>query len=68
MNKSYLELRKTCKLVDYAHKLAAGGELYVETYTDGIHQYQALFTLNSASQFPVTITTIKQDDFCKNPS
>lgn len=56
MNKSYLEIRATCKLVTYERKWAAGCPVYIETYRDATHEYNAIFSLDSTSPFPITIT------------
>lgn len=58
MNKSYLEIRESCLLVNYSHKLAAGAGLWVEHYVDEQREYFALFGENSTSQLPITITHI----------
>lgn len=68
MNKGYLEIRATCGLVSYERKLAAGRPLYIETYRDDTHEYNALFTLDSTSPFPLTITQYAITDLCENPS
>jgi hypothetical protein len=58
MNKGYNEIRETCKLVDYVYKLAAKCALWIEIYQDDTHEYRALFSPNSTSQFPLTITKV----------
>lgn len=68
MNKSYLEIRATCKLVGYERKLAAGCPVYIETYRDSTHEYNAIFSLSSTSAIPVTITQYAITDLCENPS
>lgn len=57
--KSYNEIRDTCMLVSYDYKLAAGAGLWVEHYVDEQREYFALFGETSASQFPLTITSVE---------
>jgi len=56
--KSYNEIRETCLLVDYSHKLAAGAGLWVEHYVDEQREYFALFGETSEQLLPITITSI----------
>jgi len=56
--KSYNEIRDTCLLVDYSYKLAAGAGLWIEHYVDEQREYFALFSPQSTSQLPLTITHI----------
>ena len=56
MNKGYLEIRATCTLISYERKSAAGCPIYIETYRDDTHEYSALWSLDSTSPFPLTIT------------
>lgn len=58
MNKSYNEIRSTCKLVDYVYKLACNSALWIEIYEDNTHEYRALFSPESSSPFPSTITQV----------
>ena len=68
MNKSYLEIRATCRLVSYDRKLAAGCPVYIETYRDNTHEYCAIFSLDSDSSLPVTITSYAIDDIRQSTS
>lgn len=61
MNKSYYEIRETCKLVDYAMKFAGKFPIWVETYQDEFNTYNALFSPGSTSLIPTTITTHTND-------
>lgn len=56
--KSYNEIRQSCLLVDYSYKLAAGCGLYIEHYVDEQREYFALFSPQSSSELPLTITSI----------
>lgn len=58
MNKSYYEIRATSKLVDYVYKFAAKYALWIEIYQDDLYEYRALFSPNSASLLPTTITQV----------
>lgn len=58
MNKSYNEIRESCLLIDYVYKLAAKCALWIEIYQDKTHEYRALFTPDSTSLFPITITKV----------
>ena len=55
--KSYNEIRNTCLLVSYDHKLAGNAGLWVEHYVDEQREYFALFGEQSDSQLPLTITS-----------
>ena len=55
-NKSYLEIRATSKLVDYDMKFAGKHPIWVETYKDEDITYRAIFSPESASPLPTTIT------------
>ena len=55
-NKSYYEIRKSCKLVDYAMKLAGKHPIWIETYQDKSTTYRAIFNPDSQSHLPSTIT------------
>lgn len=56
MNLSYYQIRETCQLVDYAHKLVGNSSLWIETYCDNTHTYSVLFSPHSNSDLPLTIT------------
>lgn len=56
--KSYHEIRETCLLVDYSYKLAAKCGLWIEHYVDEQREYFALFSPDSPSLLPLTITSI----------
>jgi hypothetical protein len=58
MNKGYNEIRETCLLIDYVHKFAAKGSLWIEIYQDKTHEYRALFSPTGTSLFPLTITQV----------
>lgn len=58
MNKSYYEIRETSKLIDYVYKLAAKYALWIEIYQDDTHEYRALFSPDSTSHLPLTITKV----------
>lgn len=58
MNKSYNEIRKTCKLIDYVYKVACKSGLWVEIYQDDVHEYRALFSTDGTNTFPLTITQV----------
>lgn len=58
MNKGYNEIRETCLLVDYVYKLACKSALWIEIYQDKTHEYRALFSPESISPFPLTITQV----------
>ena len=57
-NKSYNEIRETCKLIDYVYKLACKSSLWIEIYQDSIHEYRALFSPTGTSYHPLTITKV----------
>lgn len=57
MNKSYLEIVKTCKLVDYREEFAAKGSVWKEYWQDTDRKYTALFTNHQQSNLPHTIYT-----------
>lgn len=59
MIKSYNEIRQSCMLVDYEYRLAAKCGLWIEHYVDEQREYFALFSPESTSQFPITITSIE---------
>ena len=61
MNKSYYEIRETCKLVEYDMKLVGKFPIWVETYQDENNTYRALFSPGSTSLLPTTITTHQND-------
>ena len=55
-NKGYVEIRETCKLIDYSLQLAGKGKLWVETYRDNQYEYRALFPdLAEWTTMPLTI-------------
>jgi hypothetical protein len=55
-NKGYVEIRETCKLIEYDLKLAGKGKLWVEVYRDEQYEYRALFPdLDDWSTMPMTI-------------
>ena len=58
MNKSYNEIRHSCRLVDFQYKLAGNSGLWVEVYQDKTHQYNALFSKDTTlvTALPLTIT------------
>lgn len=56
-NKYYYTIRETCQLVDYSYKLAAKFGLWIETYQSKNTYYCALFSPDSTSDLPITITT-----------
>lgn len=59
-NKSYYEIRESCKLHDYHMVYAGKNPVWVETYKkDGI-TYRAVFSPDSTSHLPSTI--IKTND------
>jgi hypothetical protein len=59
-NKGYLEIRESCKLIDYSLLLAGKGKLWVEVYRDSEYEYRALFPdLADWSAMPLTILTHK---------
>jgi hypothetical protein len=56
----YLEIRESCKLVEYDLKLAGKGKLWVEVYRDSEYEYRALFPdVADWSAVPMTILTHK---------
>jgi hypothetical protein len=56
----YLEIRESCKLIEYDLKLAGKGKLWVEVYRDSEYEYRALFPdLADWSAMPLTILTHK---------
>lgn len=55
MNKSYHEIRKTSKLIDYLYRKAANGDMWIEVYQDEKNEYRALFSSDSTAQLPLTI-------------
>jgi hypothetical protein len=57
MNKSYLEIVKTCKLVDYREEFAAKGSVWKEYWQDTDKKYTALFTNHQQGTLPHTIYT-----------
>ena len=60
INKGYVEIRETCKLIEYDLKLAGKGRLWVEVYRDSEYEYRALFPdLDDWSTMPMTILTHK---------
>jgi hypothetical protein len=60
MKTGYLEIRESCKLIEYALKLAGKGKLWVEVYRDDEYEYRALFPdLAEWSAMPLTILTHK---------
>jgi hypothetical protein len=59
-NKGYLEIRESCKLIEYDLKLAGKGKLWVEVYRDEEYEYRALFPdVADWSAMPLTILTHK---------
>lgn len=58
MNKSYHEIRHSCRLVDFQYKLAGNSGLWVEVYEDSTHEYHALFPKDTTlvTDLPLTIT------------
>lgn len=64
MIKGYNEIRATCELVSYDHKLACNAGLWVEEYMDYDNNriYHALFTETGTSHFPNTITYLDVND------
>ena len=58
MNLTYNQIREQCKFVDYVYKLAGKHGLWIEIYQDLVHEYRALFTPDSTSQLPITITKV----------
>lgn len=59
-NKGYLEIRESCKLIDYSLQLAGKGKLWVEVYRDQEYEHRALFPdLAEWSAMPLTILTHK---------
>jgi hypothetical protein len=68
-NKGYLEIRESCKLVEYDLKLAGKGKLWVEVYRDSEYEYRALFPdLDDWSAMPMTILTHKLHETQTNHS
>lgn len=63
-NKSYHEIRQTAKLINYEYKLAAKYGLWIETYRDDSHEYCALFSPETISELPITITKHAINDYC----
>lgn len=60
MKTGYLEIRESCKLIEYDLKLAGKGKLWVEVYRDSEYEYRALFPdLADWSAMPMTILTHK---------
>ncbi len=60
MKTGYLEIRESCKLVEYDLKLAGKGKLWVEVYRDSEYEYRALFPdVADWSAVPMTILTHK---------
>lgn len=55
-NKSYYEIRESCKLVDYELKYAAKNPIWIETYSGCGVTYRAIFSPESQSHLPSTIT------------
>lgn len=62
MSKSYNEIVKSCKLIDYKLEFAANGAIWVEYWQDDTHSYRALFPDYRNSFFPVTYFTNKLND------
>ncbi len=59
-NKGYLEIRESCRLIDYKLLLAGKGKLWVEVYRDSEYEYRALFPdVAEWSAMPLTILTHK---------
>lgn len=56
-NKSYYGIRETSKLVEYEMKFAGKHPIWVETYQDESKIYRAIFSPESRSLLPTTITT-----------
>lgn len=57
MNKSYYEIVKTCKLLDYREEFAAKGSVWKEYWQDIGKQYVALFSNHQTHLLPLTIYT-----------
>ena len=55
-NKSYYEIRATSKLIDYDMKFAGKSPIWIETYQDESMTYRAIFSPDSTSHLPSTIT------------
>ena len=60
-NKGYYEIRATSKLIDYDMKFAGKHPIWVETYQDESKTYRAIFSPDSTSHLPSTITTHQND-------
>ena len=57
MNKSYLEIVKTCKLIGYREEFVAKGSVWKEYWQDTGKKYTALFTNHQVGHLPLTIYT-----------
>lgn len=57
MNKSYWEIVKTCKLLDYREEFAAKGSVWKEYWQDTGKKYVAMFSNQDNTQLPLTIYT-----------
>lgn len=57
MNKSYYEIVKTCKLVDYREEFAAKGSVWKEYWQDTDRKYTAMFSSQQTHFLPLTIYT-----------
>ena len=55
-NKSYHEIRATSLLVDYNMYFAGKYPIWIEKYVDENYEYQAIFSPDSTSLLPSTIT------------
>jgi hypothetical protein len=61
-NKSYYEIRATSKLIDYDMKFAGKHPIWIETYKDESKTYRAIFSPDSLSHLPSTITQTNDQD------
>lgn len=61
-NKSYYEIRASSKLIDYDMKFAGKHPIWVETYKDNDTTYRAIFSPESTSHLPSTITQTHDHD------
>lgn len=63
MDKSYYEIRASCKLMAYLHRKAGDKSLYIEVYEDDHHEYRALFAPVSESDLPLKIIKHEYKEF-----
>lgn len=69
MKTGYIEIRESCKLIDYSLQLAGKGKLWVEVYRDDEYEYRALFPdLPEWTSMPLTILTHKLHETQTNHS